>query len=123
MGINGSFLLSTSIESGSLFEDVIDALLPNRQRQEFVQDDPLIVPADLALGQLEDLLSRLIGKSGVLAQVVDHRVMKTQECRVELSKDHVFVVPAISEDGGYCWDHAGDRNGSLLCERRSLNPE
>jgi hypothetical protein len=36
---------------------------------------------------------------GIRAQVVDHRVMKTQHCQVELSKDHVFVVPAISEDG------------------------
>jgi hypothetical protein len=39
-------------------------LLSNRQRQEFVQNDPLIVPADLALGQFEDLVIRLIGKSG-----------------------------------------------------------
>jgi len=29
------------IEAESLFEDGIDALLPDRQRQEFVQDDPL----------------------------------------------------------------------------------
>ena len=61
------------------------------------------MPADLALGQLEDLLLRLSGKSGVLTQVVDNRVMKTQECRVKLSKDHVFIVPAISENGGIVW--------------------
>ena len=65
-----------------------------------MHNDPLIVPADLALGQLEDLLLRLSGKSGVLTQVVDNRVMKMQECRVKLSKDHVFVIPAISENGG-----------------------
>ena len=88
------------IESGSLVENVIDARLADRQGQEFVQDDPLIMPANLALGQFEDLVSRLTRISSVFAQMVDDRVMKTKECCVELSKDHVFVVPAISEDGG-----------------------
>ena len=108
------------IEAGLLAEDVIDTLLSNRQRQEFVQNDPLIVPPDLALGQLEDLVVRLIGKSGVLAQVVDDRVMKTQECRAEVSKDHVFVVLAISEEGGIVGVARGGQNGACRCERRLL---
>jgi len=57
------------------------------------------VPADLALGHLEDLRNRLIGKNGILAQVVDHGIVKTQHRQVELSKGHAFVVPAITEDG------------------------
>ena len=65
-----------------------------------MQDDPLIVPANLTLDQLEDLLLQLSSKSGILTQVVDNRVMKTQECRVKLSKEHMFIVPAISEDSG-----------------------
>ena len=51
------------------------------------------------MGLLEDLLRRLIGLSGVYAQVVNHGIVKTQHRQVELRKDHVFVVPAISEDG------------------------
>ncbi len=58
------------------------------------------MPADLALGQLEDLLGGLTGVRRVSPKVVDHRVMKTQHRQVELRKDHVFVVPAIAQDGG-----------------------
>lgn len=63
-----------------------------------MQDDPLIVPADLALGQLEDLFSRLIGKRRILTQVVDHRVMKAQRRDVELADNDILIVPAIAQD-------------------------
>ena len=52
------------------------------------------------MGLFEDLLSRLVGVSGIGAQVVDHGIVKAQYRQVELRKDHMFVVPAISKDSG-----------------------
>ncbi len=38
-----------AIETEAVAQNVLDALLPDRPREELVDDDPLIVPANQAL--------------------------------------------------------------------------
>src|SRR5512138_2280690 len=86
------------IEAKPLFEDIIDAFLPNRQGQEFMQDDPLIVPADLTLSPLEESLGRLTGVRWVGPEPVDHGIVEAQHCDVKLTDNNVLIVSAVSQD-------------------------
>src|SRR5262245_2761166 len=85
-----------------MLQDVIYAFLSNRQRQKLVQDDPLIVPADLALGHREDEFSRLIGMRGIRAQVVDHCIVKKEHRHMKLRDDRVLVVSSIPQKSREC---------------------
>ncbi len=87
------------VEAESVAEDVVDAVLPDRQREEFVEDDPLIVPADLTLRLLEDSVCGFVGIGGVRAQPIDHGVVKLQHGQMKLTDEHVFVVAAVCDDG------------------------
>ncbi len=72
------------IETDATPENIINACLSNRQRQKFMNNDPLIVPADLSPSLLENLLSGIPGMSGISLQTISYRIMKLEHRHMEL---------------------------------------
>jgi hypothetical protein len=80
-------------------QDLIDSFLADRQRKKFMNDYPLVMPANEALRHFEDLVGRKVADSWFSAQMIDDRIVKPQHSQVQLTDDDVFIVPAVANDG------------------------
>src|SRR5918994_2626703 len=82
------------VEAASVRQNVDHQLLAHRQRQELVEDYPLVVPAGQPLGLVEDRA----GTRGATGQhFVYYRVVELQERQLELGDDQVLVVAGIAD--------------------------
>ncbi len=87
-----------TVEPRTVPQDFIHPILPDRQRQEFIEHDPLIVPPDLLLGLLEDFLGGTTGIGRVGAQPIDDSIMKFQHGEMKLADEQILIVSAVCDD-------------------------
>jgi hypothetical protein len=73
--------------------DVTGDFLPDRERQELVDHDPLVVPPDQPPRLLEGVGDALI------AQPVHRAVVEPQESQVKLGDEQVDVVARVADEG------------------------
>src|SRR5688572_11074803 len=88
------------VELRSARQDLVHSFLADGQRKKFMNDNPLVMPADKALRHLEYLLGREITEALFGAQVIDDRVVKPQHGQMQLTDDDVLIVPAVADNGG-----------------------
>src|SRR5687768_7604788 len=87
------------IELRSARQDLVHSFLADGQRKKFMNDNPLVMPANEALRHFEDLVGRKVADSWFSAQMIDDRIVKPQHSLVQLTDDDVFIVPAVANDG------------------------
>src|SRR5258708_25667949 len=87
----GAFVVWVALRA--ICQNIVHEILTDTEREELMDDDPLVVPSHQALRLAEDifLLHTLV------SQVVDNRVMKFQEGQVKLRNDEVNVISRITE--------------------------
>ena len=73
--------------------EVGDGLAPDEDREEVVDDQPLVVPAQRAASLVEEL--RL--ERAVLPQAVDEPVVRADERDLQLAHERVDVVPRVAD--------------------------
>lgn len=88
-----------AVKPDAVAEDIRHELLPDGEREKFVQDDPLVMPAHLSLRHLENAFGGRTGQCGSGPQAVDHCIVEAEHRQMELTDYHVFIVPTIPEQG------------------------
>ncbi len=84
------------VVSRALGQELLGEFGADHAREEVVQHDPLVVPAHHAPRALEQ-----VGRGNAVgAEALDHGVVEAAEGEVELSHDHMGVVPQVADDGG-----------------------
>src|ERR1700730_9401497 len=80
------------IELHPIVENLIDKLLADGKRQEFMLHNPLVVPPDETPCLVEDIGSR----DALLSKMVNNRVVKLEEGQVQLRNEQMHIVAWIS---------------------------
>jgi hypothetical protein len=82
------------VKAGTVAQNVVDHRLPDEQRQELVQDHPLVVPGGELPSRGEGVLRRLLLGS----HVVDRVVVEQDERAVQPGDHQILVVARIRDD-------------------------
>ena len=85
------------VEPAPAAENVVDQGLADEQRQELVQDHPLVVPDGELAGALEQVGR---GLAAIVREPAHDPVVEQQERGVEAGDHQVLVVARIGDDGG-----------------------
>jgi hypothetical protein len=65
-----------SVEPRTVPQDFIHPILPDREWEKLIEHNPLIVPPDLLLGFLENVLSVASGIGRIGTQSINHGIVK-----------------------------------------------
>lgn len=88
-------LVAPTVESPAVPQHILHHRLAAGERQELVQDHPLIMPAHDAL-RLGERLAK-VGELQLPGDVVDDRVVEAQEAEMQLRDDQVLVIARIAD--------------------------
>src|SRR5258706_10413551 len=80
------------IEAYAVAKNILNKLLSGGKRQEFMFDNPLVVPPDETPRLVIDIGSH----NALLSKMVNNGIMKLEECQVKLRDNEMYVVARVS---------------------------
>src|SRR5271154_6934515 len=80
--------------SRSILQHLICKLLSHERGQKLVQNDPLMVPSQIARRCFE----YAVGRRSVATGFMHERVVSLEHCEMQLRDQHVRIVPRIAND-------------------------
>ena len=98
--LDGHERLPGPVELPSPGQDVVDARLADEERQELMEDHPLVMPPGEPAGCAEHLVWRRAMVT--LLHILHGLVMEEEEGGMEAGEHEVLIIARVGNDGGTC---------------------